>query len=100
MSYSEERAAEKIKALEGIAEKLLVRVAEAIEKRLREDPKLEVTVKVEIDKDWPFEFAVEVLAAGSLYSSKELRKTIEEVLEEELKRAEEESREKGLEPLP
>jgi len=95
-----ESRAEKVKALERVAEKLLIRIAEIVEERLKEDPKLEVTVKVEIDEDWPFELTVEVSAAGSVYSGGELRRAIEEALEEELKRAERKLQEEGLEPLP
>lgn len=96
----EQRKDEKEGAVREVAEYLIRTLAERLEKKLECDPKLVMTVKVELNLDWPYEIAVDLSASSSVYPVKDVERAISEVLEEGLKQAEEMLKNKGLRPLP
>ncbi|MEM1516686.1 MAG: hypothetical protein QW650_06730 [Thermofilum sp.] len=100
MKSMEQWENEKAGAVREVAEHLMKILAERLEERLVGDPKLVMTIKVELNLDWPYEIAVDLSASSSVYSAKDLERAITEVLEEGLKHAEEMLKNRGLRPLP
>lgn len=100
LKVMKEREDNRVEAIKEVAEELLRKLVQGLEERLPNDPKLEMTVKIELNLDWPYELAVELSASSSVYSRRDVEKAVTEVLDEELKRAEDMLKNKGLRPLP
>lgn len=83
-------------ALEGLTKRLIQRV----EEELSGDPGLQVTISALFGEDWPYDLTVEVEVNSRLYKKEFVQQKIEELLEEELRKTEEELRKKGLSVMP
>lgn len=70
-----------------------------LQEALSEDPELQLTIKVEVDEDWPYDFRLDVEVSSKLYDRKTLEDTLNRVVSKYLKKAEEELRKAGLQGL-
>ncbi|ABL78057.1 hypothetical protein [Thermofilum pendens] len=90
---------EDLEELERVSMLVLEEMYRELQEALSEDPELQLTIKVEVDEDWPYDFRLDVEVSSKLYDKKTLEDTLNRVVSKYLKKAEEELRKAGLQGL-
>lgn|GEM_PF-1625537 len=89
----------KLRELEEISLRIMDNILTEIYKMFPGDPSLEVTVKVEIDEDWPYEFTVNGEVSSKILSKKTLEDALNRIIDRYVSLAEEELRKRGIKSL-
>jgi hypothetical protein len=89
----------KLSELEEISLKMMESILTEIYGMFPEDESLEVTLKVEIDEDWPYQFVVNGEVSSRILDKKTLETTLNKVIDKYVSLAEEELRKKGVKSI-